>query len=170
MTPQPGSKYGFFATLADVDGREATIALAGVEGMFALSDRMFLETRGGIGMAWPNNIDFVTADARLDYVLSESSSVHASLALSEFDETVLRAVGYDANVGLSYGPVSLPVTFNAELGVTGLTGRDSADAEPYAKIGMVWRFGTQRSAARPVRERSFNLSRPFDPLLRRGRF
>lgn len=169
---QPGarSKYGLFGSLADVDGREVTIALAGAEGLFALSDRTRLETRAGIGYARPGALDFVAAEVRLSHAVNDALSLHAAAQVAEIQEQSLDTRAWGAEIGLTWHPAEAPLAITAAAGTTGLDGRDSAPADGYIRLGVSWSFGGGRDARAPLSEQGFTSPRPFDPLLRRGRF
>lgn len=169
---QPGnrSKYGLFGSLADVDGREATIAFAGAEGLFALTGRTTLETRAGIGYARPGALDFVAAEARLSQAVTGALSVHVAAQVAEIQEQSLDTRAWGAEIGLTWHPAEGPLAITAAAGTTGLDGRDSVPADGYIRLGVSWSFGGGSDARRPVAEHGFTSPRPFDPLLRRGRF
>lgn len=170
LMPADKAKYGLFASLADVDGREATVAYAGAEGLWALSDRTTFAARAGFGYARPGNLDFIAADLRIDHALSADFGLFASAALAEVQEQALEALPWGAELGLTWQPASAPVAINAALGAAGLSGRDGAGTEPYLRVSLTWSFGADRSAARAVADRGFSVPAPLDPLLRLGRF
>lgn len=170
LMPGRQAKYGLFASLADVDGREATVAYAGAEGLWALSDRTTVAARAGLGYARPGNLDFIAADARIDHALSADLGLFASASLAEVQEQALDALPWGAELGLTWHPASAPVAVSAALGTAGLSGRDGGGTETYLRIGLTWSFGADRSADRPLSDRGFTAPAPFDPLLRLGRF
>ena len=170
MMPTEAAKYGLFFSLADMDGREATIAVAGVEAMFALSPRTEVHGRAGLGMARPNDVDFITASLGASHALSDSLAVFADLTVSEFDEAALRAVASTAQIGVSYQPIGRPWEVSASLVRDGLTGRDAAAFETRAEVGFTVHLGAGGGAKRSLSARAFANTQPFDPLLRRGIF
>ena len=123
MMPTEAAKYGLFFSLADMDGREATIAMAGVEAMFALSPRTEVHGRAGLGMARPDDVDFITASLGGSHALSDSFAVFADLTVTEFDEAALRAVASKVQIGATYQPIGRPWEVSASLVRDGLTGQ-----------------------------------------------
>lgn len=170
MMPTQAAKYGVFASLADVDGREATIAMAGIEAMFALSERTELHGRAGIGMALPGNIDFITASLGASYALNDQMAVFGDLTVAEFDEASLRAISASARLGARYQPAGQAWEVAASLVHDGLTGRDAARFETRIELGFTWHLGAGGGAKRGLATRAFATTQPFDPLLRRGLF
>ncbi len=170
MMPTPNAKYGLFASLADMDGREATIGQIGVEGMFALSARTELHGRAGIGMANPGNVDFIAVSVGASHALSDQVAVFGDVTLAEFDEESLRAVGTTARFGASYQPDGRPWEVTASLVRDGLTGRDGAAFETRVELGFTLHLGAGGGAKRGLATRGFGTPQPFDPLLRRGMF
>lgn len=170
MMPTQAAKYGLYFSLADMDGREATIASVGIEGMFALSDRTELHGRAGLGMAMPGNMDFITVSLGGSHALSDQVAVFADVTVAEFDEAALRAVGTSARVGISYQPDGRPWEVSASVVQDGLTGRDAAAFETRAELGFTLHLGAGGGAKRGLAARAFASPQAFDPLLRRGMF
>lgn len=170
MMPTDAAKYGLFFSLADMNGREATVGMVGIEGMFALSDRTEIHGRAGIGMALPGNMDFVTLSLGASHALGDQVAVFADVTVSEFDEATLRAVGTAARIGVSYQPPGQAWEVSAAVVRDGLTGRDDAAFETRAELGFVWHLGAGGGAKRGIATRAFDNPQPFDPLLRRGMF
>ena len=170
MMPTQGAKYGLFFSLADMDGREATVGLVGVEGMFAISDSTEVHGRAGIGMALPGNMDFITLSLGASHALSDQVAIYGGASVTEFDEAALRAVGTTARLGVSYQPLGRPWEISAAFVRDGLTGRDAAAFETRAEVGFTWHLGAGGGAKRSLAARSFANPQPFDPLLRRGMF
>ena len=170
MMPTETAKYGLFFSLADMDGREATIAMAGAEAMFALSPRTTLHGRAGLGMARPNDMDFITASLGAAHALTDNIAIFADLTVTEFDEASLRAVASTAQFGVTYQPQGRPWEVSASLVRDGLTGRDAAAFETRAELGFTLHLGAGGGAKRGLAARSFANTQPFDPLLRRGMF
>jgi hypothetical protein len=170
MMPTPAAKYGLFFSLADMDGREATIAFAGVEGMFAVADRTEVHGRAGIGMALPGDMDFITLSAGASHAVSSTVAVFGDVMVTEVDEADLRAIGTSARLGVSYQPDGRPWDVTASVVHDGVTGRDAAAFETRAEIGFTWHFGAGGGAKRSLSARGFANAQPFDALLRRGMF
>lgn len=170
LSPRPDRKYGFVVSLADVDGREATVAAAGIEAMVEVSPATFLTGRGLIGYARPGDVDFIAVSGGLARALNDNLAVFATLDLAEFDEAHLRANAWAARIGASWQPDRSGMEWFVALAADGLTGRDEAEGEVRAELGVTWRFGAGGGAARPVAERAFRVGQPLDPLLRRGLF
>lgn len=168
LMPQADRKYGFFATLTDIDGREATSAVMGVEAMHTPTADWMLEARAGIGKA-TGGLDFIMAEARVSRTLTDSLSITGGLMAADFDEAALRAIGWRAEIGLAWMPEALPVEISAALVQDGLHGRNAAGGESRVELGLTWRFGAG-GMRRPVAERAFSAARPLDPLIRRGLF
>ncbi len=170
MMPTEAAKYGLFFSLADIDGREATIGLAGAEAMIALSPRTQVHGRAALGMARPNDMEFITASLGASHALNDSIAVFADLTVTEFDEAALRAVASSLQIGVSYQPIGKPWEVSASLVRDGLTGRDAAAFETRAELGFTWHLGAGGGAKRSLSARAFGNVQPFDPLLRRGMF
>lgn len=170
MMPTEKAKYGLFFSLADMDGREATIASVGVEGMFALSDRTEVHGRAGLGMAMPGNMDFITVSLGASHAMNDQVAVFGDITVTEFDEAALRAIGTTARIGVSYQPMGKPWEVSASLVHDGLTGRDAAAFETRADVGFTLHLGAGGGAMRGLGARAFTNPQPFDPLLRRGSF
>jgi hypothetical protein len=170
MMPTDAAKYGLFFSLADMDGREATIGMAGVEAMLALSARTEVHACAGIGMAMPGNMDFVTLSVAGSHAFSDQIAAFGDLTMAEFDEVALRAVGSSARIGVSYQPMAQPWEVSVSLVRDGLTGRDAAAFETRAELGFTLHLGAGGGAMRGLGARGFASWQPFDPLLRRGRF
>ena len=170
MMPTQRAKYGLFFSLADMNGREATVGMVGVEGMFAISDSTEVHGRAGIGMALPVNMDFITLSVGASHALSDQVAMFGDLSVTEFDEAALRAVGTTARLGVSYQPQGQPWEISAALSRDGLTGRDAAAFETRAEVGFTWHLGAGGGAKRGLAARSFANPQPFDPLLRRNLF
>lgn len=170
MMPTPAAKYGLFFSLADMDGREATIAFAGVEGMFALSKRTELHGRAGIGMALPGDMEFITLSAGASHAVSSAVAIFGDVTVTEIDEASLHAIGTSAHFGVIYQPDAQPWEVSASVVHDGLIGRDAAAFETRAEIGFTWHLGAGGGAKRSIAARAFANIQPFDPLLRRGMF
>ena len=170
MMPNETAKYGLFFSMADMNGREATIGLVGAEAMFALSPRTEVHGRAGLGMARPNDMDFITASVGGSHALNDTLAVFADLTVTEFDEASLRAVASTVQFGVRYQPLGRPWEISASLVRDGLTGRDAAAFETRAELGFSWHLGAGGGAKRSLATRAFDNVQPFDPLLRRGMF
>ncbi|NCU19960.1 hypothetical protein EOM89_04300, partial [Candidatus Falkowbacteria bacterium] len=170
LMPGDQNKYGLFLSLADVDGREATIGMAGVEGIFAITETTRIEARGGIGYARPGSIDFIAASLGVDHDLGPRDTLFATLSVSEFDEVSLRGQGYDAEIGWRHALASHPVELTAAVGVSGMSGRDDLPSETRVSLGLTWRFGAEPGRSRTTATQAFRPVRPFDPLLLTGSF
>ena len=170
MMPTEPAKYGLFFSLADMNGREATIGLVGAEAMFALSPRTEVHGRAGLGLARPNDMDFITASVGGSHALNDTLAVFADLTVTEFDEASLRAVASTVQFGIRYQPLGRPWEISASLVRDGLTGRDAAAFETRAELGFSWHLGAGGGAKRSLATRAFGNVQPFDPLLRRGMF
>ncbi len=170
LMPGDRNKYGLFLSLADVDGREATIGMAGVEGIFAITETTRIGARGGIGYARPGSIDFIAASLGVDHDLGPRDTLFATLSVSEFDEVSLRGQGYDAEIGWRHALASHPVELTAAVGVSGMSGRDDLPSETRVSLGLTWRFGAEPGRSRTTATQAFRPVRPFDPLLLTGSF
>lgn len=169
LLPAPSAKYGFVFSLADANGREATIAYGGVAGMFQLGSSTFISGQAVLGYARPGSIDFVALTGGLEQALSDTTSIFATLDLAEFDEVSLRTTAYTGRIGVSYQREDSPWVLTAAVAVDGLSDWDESD-ETRIELGVTWRFGSTGGARRPVEERLFRSWQPFAPLLRRGEF
>lgn len=170
MMPTDIAKYGLFGSLADMNGREATIAMVGIEAIFALSGQTEVHGRAGLGMAMPGNMDFVTASLGASHAFNTQLAVFGDLTVTEIDEASLRAVATSARLGARYQPEGKAWEVSASLVRDGLTGRDSAPFETRAELGITLHLGAGGGAERGLASRAFTNPQPFDPLLRRGMF
>jgi hypothetical protein len=170
MSPHKSRKYGLFLSLADVDGREATVAQAGLEAMVELAPGTVVAGRAALGYARPRDIDFIAVSARLDHALSDDLSVFAEIGLAEFDEEILRTVTRQSRAGLIWEPAGRPFAATLALARDGITGRDARPAETRAEFGLTFRFGAKGGALRPVLERAFTARQPMAPLIAAGLF
>jgi hypothetical protein len=173
LMPRETLKYGVFLSLADIDGREATIGSAGVEAIADLSDRLQIDAKAEIGIATHSNagtrrnMDFIAASFGTSYALNDTTTGYISASVTEFEEVYLRAVAYGLRVGLHYDIPKHPIRISAALGYDKLSGRNGGRGEALAQIGVTWRFG---AGGKSVANRSFARSKPLDQLLRRGLF
>ena len=170
MIPTNRAKYGVYFSLADVDGREATIASVGVEAMFALSANTALHGRAGTGMAMPGHLDFITASLGINHALTKQVAIFAGMTATEIDETSLRAVAITTHLGARYQPTGKAWEVSASLVHDGLTGRDAAAFETRGELNFTLHLGAEGAANRGLAMRAFTSPQPFDPLLRRGVF
>lgn len=173
MMPTEAAKYGLFVSLADMNGREATIGTLGVEAMFALSSRTEVHGRAGFGMARSDivgTVDFVTATLGASHALSDVVAVFGDVTVSEFDEASLRAVASAVTLGVRYQPDGQPWELAASVVRDGLTGRDAAAFDMRAQVAFTWHLGAGGGAKRGLSARGFASPQAFDPLLRRGMF
>ncbi len=98
MAPNPGRKYGLFATLSDVDGRSMTWGMIGIEGMLSLGLDTVVEARTGLGVADTGGPDFIFAGVSLAHAVNPALELEGFLDIAEFDEAALQAVSYEAGV------------------------------------------------------------------------
>jgi hypothetical protein len=159
MTPQPGQKYGLFASLTDQDGHDFTFAAIGAEGRLALSDRVTVEAHAGLGYALGGDLDAIFAGGAARWQATDRIALRAGLDLVEYDETSLSAMGYTAAF-VAEVSVTDRVDLVAGVEATGRTGRDDLSADPAAFVGLTIRFG---GAADPVRD-VFRSPDPLRPL------
>lgn len=171
LAPRDGQKYGLFATVGDLDGGSFTVGLAGLEGRFALGPSAAFALHGGLGLAHrmtaPERMDFLFIGGGVDIAASKALSFGLGVELAEFEEAGLQAVGYGIGLSAGYRPRGTPWALSADLGLTGLTGRDPAPAEPVARIGLVYRFGDP--GPDPARG-AFRRADPYAPMALRGMF
>ena len=173
LQPNSNIKYGLFLSLADVDGREATIGSAGIEMIAALSDRTQIEAKAEIGISSNvttgirRNTDFIAASASLSHEFSDTTTFYLETAATEFDEAHLRAVGYGVRLGVHYDLPGQPIRISAAVGYDKMSGRDSRPGEEMVQLGVSWRFGARGNG---ISQRGFRSSKPLDQLLRRGMF
>ena len=154
---EPEGKYGFVLSLADVDGREATIGYAGVEGLFQLGASTFVSGQAVLGYARPGDIDFIGLSGglvagaerharRSSQRWTSPSSTRSSCARPPTPAAWASAISQRIRPGRS--PLAL-----ATDGLTGMAAVDDTRLE----LGLTWRFGaaggataTGRRAAVPV--------------------
>ncbi len=171
--PTEGRKYGFFASLADMDDQEFTTGTAGVEVMADIAPGTVIEARAGIGMMRGGalgTVDYVTLSGGLSHAISDRTSVFVQATVSEFQEQTISATGYEALAGIRHSVANGRVEVMAALGTTGLWGEDSAPAEPAAYLGVTWRLSGAKGQKRPVSQRAFETWQPARPLMVLGRF
>ena len=170
MMPAEAAKYGLFFSLADMDGREATLALVGVEGMFALSDATEVHGRAGIGMALPDTMEFIALSVGASHAVNDQVAIYGDLTMAEVDEAALRAMTTSARIGISYQPAGRPWEVSASVVRDGISGRNAAAFETRAELGFTLHLGGGGGAKRGLSKRGFAAMQAFDPLLRRGMF
>lgn len=170
MMPTEVAKYGVFASLADMDGREATIGMVGVEAMFAVSDSTDVHGRAGIGMAIPGTMDFITASLGASHAVNDQVAIFGDLTVTEIDEASLRAIATSVRLGGRYQPAGQAWEVSASLVRDGLTGRDAAAFETRVELGFTLHLGAGGGAKRSLSTRGFGNTQPFDAALRRGMF
>lgn len=169
LQPQPDRKYGFYASAADVDGRDLTIIEGGVESMWALAPGTLVEGRAGAGLA-SHGIDFVAISGRLDRQISDRLAVFAAMHVVDVDEATTSATSIAADLGLRY---MVPRSnFELSLAITGdkLVGRDSRPAESYVSLGLTWRLGANPVSQSSVDSRAFETINSVDSMIRRRMF
>lgn len=166
LMPTDAAKYGLYFSLADVDGREATIASLGVEAMFALSGRTEVHGRAGLGMANPGHMEFITASLGASHALGDQVAVFGDVMVTEVDEAALRAVGVVARLGVSYQPLGQAWEVTALIAREGATGRDAAAFETRAELGFTWHLGAGGGARRGIAARGFASPQPTFHLRR----
>jgi hypothetical protein len=164
------AKYGVFVSLADVSNREATVAMAGVEGMWRLGDRVTVQGKAALGFARPHDMDFVAVHGRADVAVGPHTSLFGDIGWASVDEAWLSATVTQARLGVTHAPGGGPVELYVALASDRLSGRDAAPSEMRVEVGLTARLGASGNARRSVGERSFAGWQPFDPLIRRGRF
>jgi len=162
MTPQPGQKYGLFATLTDQDGHDFTFAALGVEGRVALSPRVTLEGHAGLGYALGGDLDTIFAGAAARVQATDRIALRAGFDIAEYDEAALSAMGYTATLAAEVR-LTNRIDLIAGIETTGRTGRDDLSANPAAFVGVTVRFG---GATDPVRD-MFRTPDPLRPLRER---
>ena len=170
MMPHDAAKYGLFFSLADIDGREATIAMVGVEGMFALSDRTELHGRAGIGMAMPGHMEFISLSLGASHAVNDQMAIFGDLAIAEIDEAALRAVTTAARIGVSYQPAGRSWALSAAFVRDGAGADTKTASETRAELGFTLHLGGGGGAKRRLATRGFASTQPLDPLLQRGLF
>lgn len=170
MSPQEDRKYGLFLSLADVDGREATVAMAGIAGMVELATGTVVSGHAALGYARPRDIDFIAVSGRLSHALSGNAAIFAEVGLAEFDEEALRADTRQYRVGLAWEPQGQPYVASLALARDEIRGRDARPAEMRAEFALTFRFGASGGARRPVLDRAFSAPQPLAPLIGAGLF
>jgi hypothetical protein len=163
-------KYGVFLSLADVSNREATVALAGVEGMWQLGRRVTVQGKAALGYARPRDMDFVAVYGRADVAVGPHTALFGDIGWASVDEAALSADVTQARLGVTHAPNGGPVELYAAIATDRLSGRDAAPSDTRVEVGLTIRLGASGDARRPVAERSFAGWQPFDPLIRRGKF
>ncbi|MEL7025812.1 MAG: hypothetical protein AAGO57_01095 [Pseudomonadota bacterium] len=166
MEPRLGQKYGFFATIGDVNDRALTYAAGGVEGMFELSDSFALGGYAGAGMGSQDGLDVIFGGLEATYVASETLRLDGGVQLTEYDEIGFQAVGALASLNMRYSPEGQPISVTAGLVHDVLSGRDGAPAVTRAEIKLSVRLGTING--REPTDRPFRTPDPFLPLVQRG--
>ncbi|WP_022704488.1 hypothetical protein [Pseudorhodobacter ferrugineus] len=142
LMPRESFKYGVFVSLADVDGREATIGSAGVEVISDVSDRTQIEAKAEIGIATHRmagarrNMDFIAARFGAFHTFNDTTTAYIEASVSEFDEAFLRAVANGVRVGLHYDIPSQPIRISATIGYDKMSDRNSRKGEVVTQIGV----------------------------------
>lgn len=173
LAPREDRKYGFFASLADMDDQEFTSGSAGIEVMTEIAPGTVIEARAGAGLIRSGgaaNVDFVAVSGAFSHALTQRTSVFAEATFADFDEAALSATSYDWMAGLRHGLGDGRIEVMAGFGAKGLWGRDSAPAEPVMVAGLTWRFSGVTGQKRGVAHRSFGTWQPARPPIALGRF
>lgn len=173
LAPDETHKYGFFASLADLNDTEFTVGVLGIAAMAELAPGTIIEGRAGAGMlkgARGGNVDFVTVSGGIFRALSAQSGIFADVTVSQFEEASLSATGHEIRAGFrrSFGGGRGEVV--AGLSQTGLEGRDGRPAETAAFLGVTWRLGGVKGQDRSPAHRAFTTFQPARPLLVLGRY
>lgn len=169
LQPRDDRKYGFFLTLADIDGRDATLATGGAEALWAPQPGIVLGAAAGAGIG-TGGMDFIFARGSASRAIGDDVTIFAEIGLAAFDESTFSATGIQGTTGMRY---AIPDTgFELSLALAGdrLAGRDSSPAETWVELGLIWQFGADRGARKGLNSRAFNSVQPVDPLIRRGLF
>jgi len=166
MTPNPGQKYGVYATLSDVDGRSMTWGTLGIEGMLSLGLDTVVEARTGLGISDVGGLDFIFAGVSLAHAVNPTLELETFLDVVEFDEAALQAISYEVGVRAHYSPEGAPWGLYASLTHSDLGGRDGASGATRLGLGLTFEFGASGGADPATRH--FRTSDPVAPLVRRG--
>ncbi|MCB6177472.1 hypothetical protein LHP98_04920 [Rhodobacter sp. Har01] len=167
LMPKPGRKYGFYASVADIDGRSVTTVEGGVAGMLALGDRTVVQARAGAGMS-NADLDWLTVSAGLSHDVSDRLRIYGGVMLTEFDETAFRALAHEVRAGVRYR-VAGATQVTLAVVQDGLSGRNGAPSDTRLELGVSWTFGGSGSGD-PVADHAFDTPQPVDVLFRRGLF
>lgn len=173
LAPQGTWKYGFYASIADMNDMELTVGHAGVAAMVELAPGTVFEASAGVGLLRSpglDTVDFVTVSGGISHAISDRTAVFAEGTVSQFEEVSIQATGYEAMAGVRHALGDGRIELTAALGTIGLTGRDSAPAETTALLGMTWRFSGGKGQRRDLSQRAFGTSQPARPLLVLARF
>ncbi|MEO1238900.1 MAG: hypothetical protein AAFW64_04405 [Pseudomonadota bacterium] len=166
MTPIAGQKYGLFGVIGDVNGRELTYAVVGIEGMFEVSDDLALGGYVGAGVGSADGLDVIFAGFEGTYNVSDTLRLDGGVQITEYDELGLQAIGTEARLNLRYSPKGQPFAVTAGVVQDMLTGPDGAEAQTRGEIKLSWSLGSI-NGAEPV-SRQLRTADPFLPLIRRG--
>lgn len=169
LQPQDDRKYGFFLTVADIDGRDATLATGGVEAMWAPRPGAVLGAAAGAGVA-TGGMDFIFVQGRASRAIGPNVTLFAELGLAAFDESAFSAVSVSGTTGMRYAIPGSGLELSLALASDRFVGRNSSPVESRAELGLTWRFGAESGARKSLNSRAFETIRPVDPMIRRGLF
>lgn len=169
LQPQADRKYGFYAAVADADGRSMTLAEGGIEAMWAPQAGVLLQGRAGAGIA-SHGIDYLAASGRVERQIGDRLAVFAGLNMVKVDEAGLGGTLVAADLGVRYAVPGSALALSLAVSGDRIIGRDAQHAESRATLGLTWRLGEDRASQSGVDSRAFETINAVDPMIRRGMF
>ncbi len=163
MTPRAGQKYGLSLMVADKNDASSTYGQIGAVGMFALSEDINVEVRGGIGLSTDNDLDWVTAGAGVHWQATENTRFYSYYDITDFDERTFSAVAHDVTFGVKTRLSNTPAALFAEVSQDWLSGTNAAARDTTLRAGVSFSLGRSGN-----NQPSFRVSDPMRQLLRRG--
>ncbi len=161
MVPQEDWKYGVFGSFSDFNDYEGNTVALGFEALHQVSDTIAIEGRFGLGMANPDNMDFIFASGATHWNASDNLQMSVGLSVTDIDELAFQGLTYDLGLTATWHLGAAPLAVTAGVGIMGVRGRDQVDPEPVLSLGLSYQFGDVPGKRAEVRNRMFTR---HDPL------
>ncbi|SMX31117.1 hypothetical protein [Octadecabacter ascidiaceicola] len=171
MRPVQNQKYGFFASISDMDGEAIQYLSVGGEGRIGLSDQLALDLHLGIGGTTgmggtsANQWDYVFAGGGLLFAKSDATTLEARVDIAEFDELTFRAIGVDSSLRVSHRLNASNFAVFGEARHSALYGTDAQSPITTFQIGVTMDLGR---SSQTLMDRPFETPNPFEQLVQRG--
>ena len=168
MVPDMGQKYGLWGSYHDLNDDDVSYLTGGIEGMFEISDRAFIEGRLGFGEMSGVTLDYIFVELGATYALSDDWSVNARAMVAEYDESWISALGITAELSVQHALSTVPGWVEAGVRHTAINGDFENPSDTSFFIAASFTLGGSNSANRGVEQRTFRMSDPIAPLWQHG--
>lgn len=167
MQPADSAKYGVFFAYADADDMAASDMTIGIEGIWALGERLTASARFGIGKADPSQVDYIFGEFGADYALSDRFGLRGGAQITDIEETDLTVRAIDLTAGAVWYVPGAPLEVFAGVTHSIASGEDGAADETRFALTMTAYFGEKRGADARLEARRFAPVRPLNSLFAR---